>query len=170
MEKKSYEWCSAAASQILIYKCKQRTSPPFLQVVPFAVFTKRRKREDNTKKKKITPQFLCIFRNVSWGMCLISMDELPLTFSLFLKLTQCNKWDFHSFLGNTGSFHYIFLSTPWIRCALYSTVGIIWIDWMLTFRCCSLWCKCCGRDSKGHYSQSIHTCLLHAGLQIGWRG
>lgn len=30
---------------------------------------------------------------------------------------------------------------------------MIWIDWMLTFRCCSLWCKCCGRDSKGHYSQ-----------------
>lgn len=88
----------------------------------------------------------------------------------FLKLTQCNKWVFHSFLGNTGSFHYIFLSTPRIRCALYSTVEIIWIDWMLTFRCCSLWCKCCERDSKGHYSQSIHTCLLHAGQQIGWRG
>lgn len=88
----------------------------------------------------------------------------------FLKLTQCNKWVFHSFLGNRGSFHYIFLSTPWIRCALYSTVGIIWIDWMLTFRCCSLWCKCCWRDSKGHYSQSIHTCLLHVVLQIGWRG
>lgn len=89
----------------------------------------------------------------------------------FLKLTQCNKWVFHSFLGNRGSFHYIFLSTPWIRCALYSTVGIIWIDWMLTFRRCSLWCKCCGRDSKGHYSQSIHTCLPPCGgLQIGWRG
>lgn len=90
----------------------------------------------------------------------------------FLKLTHWNKWVFTLSWGQ-GVIPLHFLSTPWMCCALYTAVKIIWIDWTLTFCSCCLWCKCLtAGDSKGHYFQSILTCFLHlwrhSGVQIGY--
>lgn len=91
-------------------------------------------------KKRKKNNFPCIFRYVTPGICLISMDELPLTFSL-PKTDSLKQISFHSFSWGQGVISLHFLSTPWICCALYSAAKIIWIDWPLTFCSCSLWCK-----------------------------
>lgn len=47
----------------------------------YILFHLQRKKTLKEKEKK-NNNFLCIFRYVTPGICLISMDELPLTFSL----------------------------------------------------------------------------------------
>lgn len=92
------------------------------------------------KKKEKENNFLCIFRYATPGICLISMDELPLTI-LLPKTDSLKQMSFHSFSWGQEVISLHFLSTPSICCVLYSVAKIIWIDWPLTFCCCSLWCK-----------------------------
>lgn len=80
---------------------------------------------------------------------------------------------FHSFLGTRGSFHYIFYQ--------HHGYVVLYIPPLELLELIERWHFAvalydansdCGRDSKGHYSQSIHTCLLRlwGGCRIGWRG
>lgn len=71
---------------------------------------------------------------------------------------------FHSFLGTRGSFHYIFYQHHGYVVLYIPPLELLELieRWHFAVALCDANSDC-GRDSKGHYSQSIHTCLLRLG-------
>lgn len=83
---------------------------------------------------------------------------------------------FHPFLGTRGSFHYIFYQHHGYVVLYIPPLELLELieRWHFAVALCDANSDC-GRDSKGHYSQSIHTCLRRLGgwgwgCRIGWRG
>lgn len=111
------------------------------------------------KKKEKENNFLCIFRYATPGICLISMDELPLTI-LLPKTDSLKQMSFHSFSWGQEVISLHFLSTPSICCFIFRSQDYLnWLttDILLLFSVMQILTAGVG---KGHYFQSIHICLL----------
>ena len=81
--------------------------------------------------RKETNNFPCIFRYVTPGMCLISMDELPFTFPPpVLKLTHRSKWVFTLFPGTRG--HFITVPINTVDVPRFIFRGADYLNWLTT--------------------------------------
>lgn len=128
-----------------------------------------RKHWKQKKRKKKKNNFLCIFRYVSLGICLISMDELPFTFSL-PKTDSLKQMSFSLFfLGTRGHFITFSINTTGLLCFIFYSQD--YLNWLTTdiLQLFSVMQILTAGVGKGHYFQSIHTCLLQSGAQTGCR-